>query len=39
LRHEAVLSSDANTPFSAVVETYTNSLFDFGAWPARLESD
>jgi len=39
LRHEAVLSSEANTPFSAVVETYTNALFDFGAWPARLDSE
>ncbi len=33
LRHEAILYTSANVPFSAVVETYTNALFAFGAWP------
>ena len=32
LRHEAILYTSDWLPFSAVVETYTNELFDFGAW-------
>lgn len=32
LRHQAVLSTPAQTPFSAVVETYTSALFAFGDW-------
>jgi chorismate-pyruvate lyase len=31
LRHQAILYTSAQQPFSAVVETYTNHLFDFGA--------
>ena len=30
LRHQAVLYTSAQVPFSAVVETYTNKLFEFG---------
>jgi chorismate-pyruvate lyase len=30
LRHEAVLYTSANVPFSIVTETYQNGLFDFG---------
>jgi len=37
LRHEAILYSDAQVPFSAVVETYTNAVLDFGSWPPRLD--
>jgi len=32
LRHKAILFTTAQVPFSAVVETYTNGLFDFGRW-------
>ncbi len=38
LRHEAILYTSAQTPFSAVVETYTNQLFDFGDWAVYLDS-
>ena len=38
LRHEAVLFNEAQAPFSAVVETYTNAVLDFGPWPQRLEA-
>ncbi len=38
LRHEAILYTSAQTPFSAVVETYTNQLFDFGEWAVYLDS-
>ena len=37
LRHEAILSTSAQVPFSAVVETYTGALFAFGAWRHRTE--
>jgi hypothetical protein len=30
LRHQAILYTSAQLPFSAVVETYTNQLFNFG---------
>ncbi len=36
LRHEAILYTSAQVPFSAVVETYTNQLFDFGSWVNNL---
>jgi chorismate-pyruvate lyase len=36
LRHEAVLYDAAGRPFSAVVETYTNQVLDFGPWAERL---
>ncbi len=36
LRHKAILYTSAQVPFSAVVETYTNGLFDFGSWPPHL---
>lgn len=39
LRHEAILYSAEQVPFSAVVETYRNGLFDFGAWAKYLEHD
>jgi len=39
LRHEAVLYSTAHQPFSAVVETYTNRILDFGPWADRLAAD
>jgi chorismate-pyruvate lyase len=32
LRHRAILYSAAGIPFSAVVETYTNHLFEFDGW-------
>jgi chorismate-pyruvate lyase len=32
LRHVAVLRSQAHTPFSVVVENYTNELFAFRTW-------
>jgi chorismate-pyruvate lyase len=32
LRHRAVLIDAAQQPFSTVVETYTNQLFEFGPW-------
>jgi len=32
LRHRAVLVDAAQQPFSTVVETYTNQLFEFGPW-------
>jgi chorismate-pyruvate lyase len=38
LRHQAVLYTSAQVPFSAVIETYTNSLLDFGSWAARLDA-
>jgi len=34
LRHAAVLRSAVQTPFSVVVESYTNELFAFRAWDA-----
>jgi hypothetical protein len=36
LRHQAILYTSAQVPFSAVVETYTNQLLDFGPWSAYL---
>jgi hypothetical protein len=30
LRHEAILYTSAQVPFSAVIETYQAALFDFG---------
>lgn len=39
LRHEAILYTAAQQPFSAVVETYTNRLLDFGPWQAHLAAD
>ena len=36
LRHEAVLYTAAQQPFSVVVETYTNQLLDFGAFAGYL---
>jgi chorismate-pyruvate lyase len=39
LRHEAILYTAAQAPFSAVVETYTNQLFDFGEWAAYRTQD
>jgi chorismate-pyruvate lyase len=38
LRHRAILYSAAGVPFSAVVETYTNQLFEFDGW-ARYIGD
>lgn len=38
LRHRAVLYSTEGVPFSAVVETYTNQLFEFDGW-ARYVAD
>ena len=35
LRHRAVLVDSAQQPFSAVVETYTKQLFDFGPWQSH----
>jgi hypothetical protein len=35
LRHRAVLVNAAQQPFSAVVETYTNQLFEFGSWQSK----
>ena len=32
LRHQAVLYSSAQQPFSVVVESYTHALFDFRRW-------
>ena len=32
LRHEAILSTAAQQPFSVVIETYTSQLLDFGPW-------
>jgi len=37
LRHQAILYTAAQTPYSAVVETYTNALFDFGDWSHRVQ--
>ncbi|MDR3388857.1 MAG: hypothetical protein P4L92_17560 [Rudaea sp.] len=39
LRHEAVLYTSKQVPFSAVVETYTNNLFDFGRWSAYRQAE
>lgn len=39
LRHQAILYTSAQQPFSAVVETYTNQLFDFGVWSAYRMPD
>jgi len=39
LRHEAVLYTAAQQPFSAVVETYTNQILDFGPWMDRIDAD
>lgn len=36
LRHRAILYSAAGVPFSAVVETYTNQLFEFDGWTRYL---
>ncbi len=36
LRHRAILYSAAGIPFSAVVETYTNQLFEFDGWTRYL---
>ncbi len=35
LRHRAVLVDATQQPFSTVVETYTNQLFEFGSWQAH----
>jgi chorismate-pyruvate lyase len=35
LRHRAVLVDAAQQPFSTVVETYTNQLFEFGSWQSN----
>lgn len=37
LRHEAILSTSEQVPFSAVVETYSGALFAFGVWQRRAE--
>jgi chorismate-pyruvate lyase len=37
LRHQAILHTSAHVPFSAVMETYTNQLFDFGTWATYRE--
>ncbi|MEO5625709.1 MAG: hypothetical protein ABIQ70_06865 [Dokdonella sp.] len=39
LRHQAILTTSAQLPFSAVVETYTNQVLDFGSWAEHLSSD
>lgn len=39
LRHQAILTTSAHLPFSAVVETYTNQVLDFGSLSARLATD
>jgi chorismate-pyruvate lyase len=39
LRHEAVLYTSAQVPFSALVETYTNQLLDFAEWKMYLIAD
>lgn len=39
LRHEAVLYTGSQQPFSVVVETYTNRVLDFGPWRAYLAAD
>jgi chorismate-pyruvate lyase len=39
LRHEAILYTSAQMPFSAVVETYTNQLLDFGTLAAYLVAE
>jgi chorismate-pyruvate lyase len=39
LRHQAILYTSAQQPFSAVVETYTNAVFDFGSWAAMREPE
>jgi chorismate-pyruvate lyase len=39
LRHQAILYTQSQQPFSAVVETYTNAIFDFGAWSAFLKRE
>jgi chorismate-pyruvate lyase len=36
LRHVAILFDERQRPFSAVVETYTNRLFDFGVFSASI---
>lgn len=38
-RHQAILTTSTQLPFSAVVETYTNQVLDFGSWSARLSTD
>jgi chorismate-pyruvate lyase len=37
LRHRAILYTGAGIPFSAVVETYTNQLFEFDGWTRYLD--
>jgi chorismate-pyruvate lyase len=39
LRHQAILYTSTHVPFSAVAETYTNQLLDFGAWKRYLTVD
>ena len=39
LRHEAILYTSAQVPFSAVVEKYINQLFDFATWRAYQAPD
>jgi chorismate-pyruvate lyase len=39
LRHQAILVTSAQLPFSAVVETYTNQLLAFGTWVGYLAPD
>jgi chorismate-pyruvate lyase len=37
LRHQAILYTSAQQPFSAVVETYTSAIFDFASWSAYVK--
>lgn len=39
LRHQTILTTSTQLPFSAVVETYTNQVLDFGPWAAHLSTD
>ncbi|MEO5558329.1 MAG: hypothetical protein ABIR10_01495 [Dokdonella sp.] len=39
LRHLAILTTSTQLPFSAVVETYTNQVLDFGRWATHLSTD
>ena len=38
LRHEAILYTSAQVPFSAVTETYQDELFAFGRWQQHPEA-
>jgi len=37
LRHQAILYTAQQQPFSGVVETYTNAIFDFGSYARTLD--